>query len=366
MAIAYLTFMKHFILISLITSFLTMTGITHGVAQDNTTDSPTKQAVEGSISVLIYHRFGDDRYPSTNVRMDQFETQIKWLKENGFSFPTLKQVVDAHKRGETLPGKNILITADDGYQSIADNGWPMLKAAGIPLTLFVATSPIDAGSSNYMSWDTIRHLDAEGVTIGHHGASHMHMADASAKDIDADLQQANQRFLDELGYVPNVFAWPYGEYNPDHYAILKENGLDAAFGQYSASLGPASDLMSMPRFAINERYGNMDRFTIISNSKAMPVGNVRPSTPVVVEGENPPRFTFTSPQANQLTNMSCFPSHMEGAADIQFGPDGQIEVMLSEAFPPGRSRVNCTAPAGNGRWYWFGRPFFNFKGFQKD
>lgn len=354
------------IFVGLTSAGKSFTSSAQAYAQTSPVDTHLPKAVEGSVSVLIYHRFGDDRYPSTNVRLDQFEAQIAWLKNNDFQFPSLEQVVAAHKRGETLPGKNILITTDDGYQSIADNGWPILKEAGIPLALFVATDPIDRGSSNYMTWDTIRHLDAEGVSIGHHGANHMHMADASADAIGDDLKAANQRFLEELGYIPTIFAWPYGEYNPDHYSVLKENGLEAAFAQYSASLGPASDLMSMPRFAINERYGAMDRFTIISNSKAMPVATITPSNPIVMDGNNPPRFAFTSPRANQLTNMACFPSHMDGAADIQFGPNGQIEVMISKAYPPGRSRVNCTAPAGNGRWYWFGRPFFNFKGFKKD
>lgn len=315
---------------------------------------------DNSMAVLIYHRFGDSRYPSTNIRLEQFEQQLRWLKDNDFNFPSLDAVVDAQLKGETLPGKNIIFTVDDGYQTIADEGWPRLKAAGIPMALFISTDPVDANPHDYMTWDTIRRLRDEGVTIGHHGASHMHMANASLEAIGADIDRANARFQEELGTIPDIFAWPYGEYSIEARDLLAQKGIRAAFAQFSAALGPASNAYSMPRFAINETYGDMDRFSVISSSLAMPVTSVQPESPLIMAAQNPPHFSFTVSTDINADRIACFPSNSSRAAELEIRDGNQIVVHLEQPFPQGRSRINCTAPAKKGRYYWFGRPFFNY------
>ena len=118
---------------------------------------PPAEAADSAV-VFMYHRFGETSWPSTNIRIDQFEAHLKELSEGGYKVLALPTILSALKRGEELPDKTIALTIDDAYLSVYTAAWPRLKAARFPFTLFVATNPIDANLRNYMNWDQIREL----------------------------------------------------------------------------------------------------------------------------------------------------------------------------------------------------------------
>ncbi|MBL4791014.1 MAG: polysaccharide deacetylase family protein [Kordiimonadaceae bacterium] len=337
---------KKLVVLLLITGLflLEFTGITAAVRAD-----------DGAV-VLLYHRFGEDKYPSTNIRLEQLDAQIALLIDGGYHFMALSEATKRLKNHTAFPERTIVITVDDAYKSVADVGWPKFKAAGIPITVFVSTDPVDAGSSNYMSWDDIRRLQAEGVEIGHHSASHLHMVAAGLEASIADIKKASARFVEELGEVPSLFAYPYGEYSPELVEMIKAEGFEIAFSQYSGPVAPWLNRFTLPRFPVNERYGNMERFTLVSKTLALPVSDLIPSNPVLSETSNPPILGFTvDNNVRGLKVLACYPSHLGRAADITFASPHRIEVRFDRPFPKGRGRINCTMPAGKGRWYWFGQ-----------
>lgn len=312
-----------------------------------------------SAVIFIYHRFGEDRYPSTNIRIEQFEAQIAELKAGGYTFLPLPDIVAGLRNGRPLPDRAVAITVDDGYESVATEAWPRLKAAGIPLTLFISTDPIDNGSATYMSWDQVRALAEDGVTIGHHSASHMHMIGASDAAIRADIARASVRFREELGSVPELFAYPFGEFSQHLQALVEKAGFRAAFAQYSSVARSGADRFALPRFPINERYADLERFKLIANALSLPVTNSIPADPLLDADGNPPAFGFSlSETMRGLGRLACYPSHMSEAAKIEMLGRSRVEVRFDEPFPPGRSRINCTMPGPDRRWYWYGRFFF--------
>lgn len=317
--------------------------------------------------VFIYHRFGDDRYPSTNIRLDQFQAQIEYLKNRNFNFPTLEEVIVAQKTGVPLSGQNVLITVDDGYASIRDKGWPLLKAAGIPMVLFISTGPIDEGNRDYMSWDDLRQLKAEGVTIAHHGTGHLHSIHAGVSATIRDYLKASVRFQEELGEAPTVFAWPYGEFSPELITAFKAGGVAAAFGQFSGPLATTSNLYALPRFPINEAFGDLDRFKLVANSYPLNLTITEPVTPLVSANNNPPLFKFYDDQTEpRVPNMTCYPSHSGTPIKPIEYDDGTFEIVIDAPFPKGRHKVSCTLMRKSGtatsdpKWYWVSQPFFNF------
>ena len=322
--------------------------------------SAAQDGVEAnSAVVLVYHRFGEDDVPSTNIRLEQFVEQIELLKSGGFNFMSLPALISSLKTGQAIPDKTIVITADDAYASIATEGWPRLKAAGIPLTLFVATDPVDAGSKRYLTWDQIRQLQSEGVYIAHHTASHLHMVDNDIEFVRSDIERASKRFEEELGTIPKIIAYPYGEYSLALKEELKKLGFDAAFAQYSSVIHSKSDRYGLPRFPINEKYGELERFRLISSAKAIVTEDVTPQDTLLINSTNPPVYGFTI-QENypNLRALSCYPSNLGKAADILNIGKNRIEIRFDKAFLKGRSRINCTMPAGGGRWYWLGKFFY--------
>jgi peptidoglycan/xylan/chitin deacetylase (PgdA/CDA1 family) len=321
--------------------------------------TPSRPAVGAESAVVImYHRFGEGTYPSTNIRLNQFEAHLAILADQPNTVLPLPEIVAALKAGRSLPEGAVGITIDDAYLSVYTEAWPRLKAAGLPFTLFVATEAIDKKRRGYMTWDQIRELAAAGVTIGSQTATHLHMAAADAGRARADVAASNVRFAAELGAPPALFAYPYGEASLETMAITREAGFSAAFGQHSGVAAPSDDFYYLPRFAMNENYGDGSRFRLAINAKPLVVSDLIPADPMVRDINPPPvGFTVTAPRTG-LGRLACYTSH-EGQARLERLGEHRVEVRFKKPLPRGRTRLNCTLPGGKaGQWYWFGRQFY--------
>lgn len=320
--------------------------------------------VGNSAVVLMYHRFGDDRYPSTNIRMDQFKAHLEELARDKYTVLPLEVIIAHQKSGIALPDRTIGITMDDGYKSIYDNAWPLLKQAGLPFTVFVSTDAIDQGLEDMMSWDQLRDLAANGVTIAAHTGSHLHMPNHTEFRRLKDVQRSARRIKEELGEVSPLFAYPYGEASLAIKQQIKDAGFQVAFGQHSGAFGPDDDRYYLPRFSLNERFGDMGRFITAVNALPLPVTDITPEDMFFGPGSdnsNPPAIGFTmTKNLTRISELSCFLSH-EGKARVESIGDVRFEVRVETPFTRGRTRLNCTLPGAgenSGRWHWFGLIYY--------
>lgn len=309
----------------------------------------------------MYHRFGEGNFPTTNITLDQIDQHIAELSKDIYNVVPLTVITDALKRDEKLPPRTIAITIDDGYFSVYEHAWPKFKAANIPFTLFISTESVNDQNGNSMTWDQIRELEAEPlIDIGHHGHSHAHMTTIDLNSALADIETADEIYNKELGYVPDIFAFPFGEYSEALITALAPRNYQAGFAQYSSAASNASNKMALPRFAFNESYSDIERFKLIVNSRALPIRDILPLNANL--DTNPPAVGFTIDGDIQgLSALSCFPSHMSEPATLNRIGDTRVEIRFDQPFPEGRHRINCTMPGPENRWYWFGLPFFNLK-----
>lgn len=315
------------------------------------------QAPSGAVA-FVYHRFGEGAYPSTNTTLEQLDQHIATLKEGGYTVLPLPQIVDALRRREPLPDKAVALTIDDAFVSIYREAWPRLRQAGMPFTVFVATEPVDAGVSGYMSWEQIRTLAAAGVTIGHHTVSHAHLPTVDDGSLAGEISNATRRFRAELGVEPRLFAYPYGEYGLREQNVAREAGFAAAFGQHSGVMHADEDLFGLPRFALNERFGTLDRFRLAAGALPLPLGDLTPSERVLRGGGNPPSVGFTVAETVQnVDRLRCYSSNLSAPARVERLGPRRVEVRIDKPFPRGRGRLNCTVPGPQGRWRWFGMQF---------
>ena len=307
-------------------------------------------------TVLMYHRFGEDKYPSTNIKIDQFEAHLDVLSTGGYSVWPLDKIVEYLQKGIDLPDKTVAITIDDAYLSVFDEARPRLNSVKFPYTVFVATQPVDRGHKGYMSWDQIRTLQDEGVLIGSQTKSHPHMHLISLTDAENEIAQSNKRFLTEIGQNPTLFAYPYGEYNLNIIEVIKMSGFKAAFGQNSGIVHGYNGFFELPRFAMNEQYGTIERLQLAIDGLPLKANQIVPEDVVLDENENPPNYGFTlAPEIANDRQLRCFNSRY-GKLEVNIlGP--RAEIRLPGPFAKGRARINCTMPGPDGRWRWFGRQF---------
>jgi len=311
------------------------------------------QAADHAV-IFAYHRFGEGRVPATNIRLEQFEAHLAFLEEGGFTVWPLSRIVSALRSGADIPDRTVALTADDAYRSVMTEAWPRLKQRGWTMTLFVATDGVDQGVRGYLTWDEIRQLRDEGMEIGAHSAGHGHLGEMSLAKVRSDLERSNRRFSEELGASPGLFAWPYGESNLEALRVAEEVGYDAAFGQHSGSATADDGMYYLPRFAMNESYGKPERFRLAALSLPLRVTAVEPA-PIVLQAGAYPEFAITLEPGLKPSQVNCFHSH-SGRQQLQI--DGQrVSFRPPGNAKPGRSRFNCTAAAGKGRFLWYGRQY---------
>lgn len=309
-----------------------------------------------SAVVLLYHRFGEGKFPSTNIQLSQFEGHLKELASGGYVVLPLPDVVRALRDGVPLPDRAVAVTVDDAYESVFTQGWPRLKAAGFPLTLFVSTEPVDLGLRGYMNWNQIRELVQQGVTIGNHTRRHPHLLSQTPEQAADEISKADHRFQTELGQTPELFAYPFGEAGLSLIQTVRRAGFRAAFGQHSGVLHPGLDPFYLPRFALNERYGTMKRFRMAVNTLPLVVHGLEPIDPFLRNG-NPPLIKFEVGEfMGSMEQLNCFSSAPE-KPEIRI-INRRVEIHHFKRFDPGRTRLNCTMAGREGRWRWFGTQFY--------
>ncbi|MBK5936378.1 MULTISPECIES: polysaccharide deacetylase family protein [Halorhodospira] len=354
---------------------LTAGGSSHALGQQPPEKDPQAEP-RGSAVVFMYHRFGEDRYPSTSVRLEQFEAQLDYLEEEDFNVWPVEWVIDVLRHGGELPERTVSITVDDAYASVYEEAFPRLKERDWPMTVFVATDDVDSGRSAYMDWEQMREMRDSGlVRFANHSSSHDYLVRRDDEEDDEawrarmreDVDNAQQRLQEELGEDvntdPKLYAYPFGEYNPELADLLRDKGY-TAFGQHSGAIGTLSDKRALPRFAVNEQFGDMEDFELRANSLPLPVESMEPFDPLLDADNNPPRMEIQLAEDHDVGagRLNCFASG-QGAMEVEWLDDEQTRfaVQAEEPFGKGRARYNCTAPHrdGSGRFFWFSKQWLN-------
>ena len=302
----------------------------------------------------MYHRFDEFKYPSTNISMEIFEKHLELIKDAGLSFYQAEKFIDEFDNPKN--NKKILLTIDDAFQSFYDKAWPYLKNNKIPFILFVSTKPV--GNKGYMTWEQIKEIEKyEFVTIGHHSHSHEYLIDKTKKEFLSDMKTADKIFLNELGYVPNLFSYPFGEYSNFMKDYASKN-FKKAFGQHSGIIDVNKDKFELPRFPINEKYGETKRFKSIINYFPLEYKYLKPEEKKLSKENNPPRFKvkFFDNQKN-LKNINCYSNEGDKWEKSNISIiDNELTIKFRDPFLPRRGRVNCSLN-DDGKWRWFGTQF---------
>jgi len=315
--------------------------------------------------ILMYHKFGEDRYPRTSVTLEQFDAHLDYLKTNGFQVLPLEEIMVAYRSRSPLPDKSIAITVDDAYLSVYKEAYPRMRTLNWPFTVFVASDGVDKGFQSYMTWDQMREMQKGGVLFANHTATHDYLIrkkegetnDTHIARVRADIERCQERLLEELGSAPMLFAYPYGEYNADIARLIESMGY-AAFGQHSGAMGPFNNAVTLPRFPVNQHYGDLKNLRAKFRSLALPVSSIAPFEPVTAERQPVLKVSLENSSDVRLNELACFISG-QGKTDPAWIESGKrFTIKASKPLSKGRNRYTCTAPnQARNRYYWFSHQF---------
>ena len=310
-------------------------------------------ANDKGILSIMYHRFNENKYPSTNIRMEVFKKHMEIVKRKKYNFLDPN---DFDKNfSEVKTTKKVLITIDDGFKSFYEHAWPYLKENKIPFILFISTEAV--GKNGYMNWSQIKEIESESFAfIGNHSHSHEYLLDISYDKFQNDILKSIEIFKKNLGYNPIFFSYPFGEFSLKHTSFIKKF-FKYGFGQHSGVIDVNKNPYELPRFPINEKYGDYKRFEFNIDLLPLEYKKVIPENKYITNN-NPPKLQieFFENQKN-LKNINCFSDEGDGwkKTDIKFN-NRKLIVNFSDKFKFRRGRINCSLNDTDG-WRWFGLQF---------
>ncbi len=220
-----------------------------------------------NVPILLYHRFGPTVADGMTITTPVFESHLKYLKDNGYRVIPLRQLVDYYlKKGPKPLPKSVVISVDDGHESVYQYLFPLIMKYRIPVTLFLYPSVI-SNASYAMTWDQLRELKKSGLfDFQSHTFWHPNFKQDEKrmpgpeyeKSVNMQLTKSKARLEKELGVRIDMLAWPFGIYNDWLMAKAKESGYVAAFSIEARHAGENETLMKLPRYLLT----NADKGTV--------------------------------------------------------------------------------------------------------
>ena len=305
----------------------------------------------------MYHRFEENQYPSTNIKLLDFKKQLEIIQRDNIKFVNPKNFEDELMNNKKQ--RKILLTIDDGFLSFYKNAWPVLKEKKIPFILFVSTREV--GSFNYMSWDQIKKISEEDfVEIGNHSHTHEYLVDENNEIIKADILKSINIFKEKIGKNSIFFSYPFGEYSENFKNIIKSMGFKYAFGQHSGVIDNTKNFYELPRFPINEKYGELKRFTSLTKTLPFKYKKIIPVEKYLLKNKNPPivKIKFYENIEN-LKLINCYSNEGDKwrKSKIKFISNDVLKIFINEKFVGERGRINCSLRDSSGFWRWLGIQF---------
>lgn len=189
-----------------------------------------------TVSVLSYHKFSKDKIDLTTVSEKAFDDQMRFLKQHGFRVITMDEFFDFLEFKKQTPERSVLITIDDGWRSVYEIAFPILKKYEYPATFFIYTDFITQGSKT-LDWDLLKEMAKKGISIQCHTKTHRYLdrriGDETFKDyfeaIKKDLIESTRIIKQRVNSDVKYLAYPYGETNHLVISLLMKLGYRGAF-----------------------------------------------------------------------------------------------------------------------------------------
>lgn len=221
-----------------------------------------RTVVTQRLPILMYHRVAPTGLTAMNryrVTPEAFEEQLRYLRDAGFYSVAWEDWQSAMAVRRPLPGRAVAITFDDGYLDFFHYAWPLLKQYGFTATVFLVTEHV-GGSNTWdaaygeeiplLGWSEIRQLQDEGVEFGSHSATHSPLTALSVAEVVQEPARSRSIFERQLGVSVQIFAYPYGEFDPVVQHLIGACGYTFGLSCRSGLSQFQDKLLALPRIEV--------------------------------------------------------------------------------------------------------------------
>jgi peptidoglycan/xylan/chitin deacetylase (PgdA/CDA1 family) len=206
------------------------------------------------VPILMYHHLeelteeqaADPDYQQLFVAPKAFGEQVAYLKNNGYHTITFAELVGAFNGEVSLPDKPVIITFDDGWDDIYNVAYPILRDHGMRATFFISTNWIE-NLAGVVSWAQLEEMSAGGMEFGSHSFTHPYLTTADPDWMKYEIEESRSQLEEHTNKTVTAFAYPYGLYDDNVIAAVKEAGYLTACTIDPGTTVTAADLFTLPR-----------------------------------------------------------------------------------------------------------------------
>ncbi|HEY5575854.1 MAG TPA: polysaccharide deacetylase family protein [Clostridiaceae bacterium] len=217
----------------------------------------TPYTVHG-VPVLMYHSIAVEKGNPIRMPVEQFDKEMKYIKDQGYTTLTLKELYDYFENKVPIPDKSIVITLDDGYEDNYTAAFPVLKKYGLKATVFMVTTTIDV-NPNCLTSAQLKEMDKAGIEIESHTVTHRDLDSLSYDEQLAELKDSKAALEKLLGRSVDYVAYPTGKYNDDTIKAVTAAGYKMAFTTNGRWSDKSDGILTLDRVYIST-FHSMDVF----------------------------------------------------------------------------------------------------------
>jgi peptidoglycan/xylan/chitin deacetylase (PgdA/CDA1 family) len=202
------------------------------------------------VPIIMYHQVKNSGFGNDVISPKEFESDLKYLKENHYNTISMTQLIDYVHDKKELPQNPVILSFDDGYLSTYLNVYPLLKEYDMKIVLSIIGKSVDDFSKvcdenidySHVTWDEVKEMQQSGlveiqshsynlhkITKERYGCSQM--ANESLEHYEEflsnDINTLQEKIMSVTGSSPNTFIYPYGKYNDKLETIIKKLGFKA-------------------------------------------------------------------------------------------------------------------------------------------
>jgi len=222
-------------------------------------------ALEGTkpfnLPILMYHHLDGSAETPYALSVSQFVAQLEALRSGGFAALTFVELSKMMHGYLECPGKPVLLTFDDGYESFRKLAVPALAGRGMKATVFVVAGEI----GGFNRWDVetgiprralmteegIREVIAAGMEVGSHGWAHRDLTACSDAHLDEEIVRSRQDLQRRFGVEVGAFAYPYGRHGARLFPRLVQAGYQCAVSIFSNAKTVTENPFAMRRVYVH-------------------------------------------------------------------------------------------------------------------
>jgi peptidoglycan/xylan/chitin deacetylase (PgdA/CDA1 family) len=225
------------------------------IAEQTPTPLPNPEPITSvHVPILMYHHLealsgdaaSDPDYQQLFVAPQAFREQVAYLKDNGYHTITFAELVGAFNGEVSLPTNPVIITFDDGWDDIYNVAYPILREQGMRATFFIPTNWIE-NLEGVVSWAQLEEMSAGGMEFGSHSFTHPYLTTADPDWMKYEIERSKSQLEEHTQKTVTAFAYPYGLYDDNVIAAVREAGYLTACTIDAGATAEADELLTLPR-----------------------------------------------------------------------------------------------------------------------